>query len=350
MLNLSCSTQDSGSSLLHAGFINGMQTLSCGMWDLVPWPRVAPRSLHWECGVLATGPPGKSHFKDTLILKVARCFLDKVQALAWEHSCSAPTCLSSFVDPLPAGLPMEHLPVFAASQALSGLHFFSFFFFFWPCLTACRILVPWSGIKFTSLAVEMRSLSHRTPGKLLAFTSAACCSSAWSMAPYSLASAVLYLTNLIHPESLCLPFFLQGSPLGSSKSGLGALLGADLAIVTFLITESIKLWLREVCEPPQTFPIQLDLRCQSRNWWVYRLKACSLLSRGLQFVWWEGWRLHWTHISVSFSSEWVSGKILPKVRSQKTESIERWGWGSKQGADHNAFVSEMKECGVIGAQ
>ena len=102
-------------------------------------------------------------------------------------------------------------------------------------------VVPWSGIKFTSLAVEMRSLSHRTPGKLLAFTSAACCSSAWSMAPYSLASAVLYLTNLIHPESLCLPFFLQGSPLGSSKSGLGALLGADLANVTFLITESIKL-------------------------------------------------------------------------------------------------------------
>ena len=31
---------------------------SCSMWDLVPWPGIEP--LHWECGVLATGPPGRS--------------------------------------------------------------------------------------------------------------------------------------------------------------------------------------------------------------------------------------------------------------------------------------------------
>ena len=56
--------------LLHVGslifvaacriFHCSMQTLSCSMWDLVPWPGIEPGPLHWECGVLATGPPGKS--------------------------------------------------------------------------------------------------------------------------------------------------------------------------------------------------------------------------------------------------------------------------------------------------
>ena len=30
------------------------------MWDLVPRPGIKPGPLHWECGVLATGPSGKS--------------------------------------------------------------------------------------------------------------------------------------------------------------------------------------------------------------------------------------------------------------------------------------------------
>ena len=30
------------------------------MWDLVPWPGLELRTLHWKCRVLATGPPGKS--------------------------------------------------------------------------------------------------------------------------------------------------------------------------------------------------------------------------------------------------------------------------------------------------
>ena len=34
--------------------------LSCGIWDLVPWPRIKPRSPHLECRVLATRPLGKS--------------------------------------------------------------------------------------------------------------------------------------------------------------------------------------------------------------------------------------------------------------------------------------------------
>ena len=40
----------------------GMQDLlvaTC-MWDLVPPPGTEPGPLHWEHGVLPTGPPGKS--------------------------------------------------------------------------------------------------------------------------------------------------------------------------------------------------------------------------------------------------------------------------------------------------
>lgn len=126
--------------------------------------------------------------------------------------------------------------------------------------------------------------------------------------------------TLIHPESLCLPFFLQGSPPGSSKSGLGPLLEADLATVTFLITDSIKLWLRDVWEPPQMFLIQLDLRCQSRNWWVYRLKASSLLSRGLQFVWWAE---DYTEHTVQWVSP-VSGFLGRFCSSRITEDRQHW--------------------------
>ena len=34
--------------------------LSCGMWDLVPWPGIEPKPPDWERGILTTGPPGKS--------------------------------------------------------------------------------------------------------------------------------------------------------------------------------------------------------------------------------------------------------------------------------------------------
>ena len=30
------------------------------MWDLVSWPRIEPGPLQWDCGLLTTGPPGKS--------------------------------------------------------------------------------------------------------------------------------------------------------------------------------------------------------------------------------------------------------------------------------------------------
>ena len=46
-----------GASLFVAAF----RMFSCGMWGLVPRPEMEPRGpLHWECGVLATGPPGQS--------------------------------------------------------------------------------------------------------------------------------------------------------------------------------------------------------------------------------------------------------------------------------------------------
>ena len=33
--------------------------LRCSTWDLASWPGFEPRHLHWECGILATGPTGK---------------------------------------------------------------------------------------------------------------------------------------------------------------------------------------------------------------------------------------------------------------------------------------------------
>ena len=38
----------------------GHGIFSCSNWDLVLWPGIEPESLHWEHGVLATGPPGKA--------------------------------------------------------------------------------------------------------------------------------------------------------------------------------------------------------------------------------------------------------------------------------------------------
>ena len=49
------------SYLQHVGYFSwDVQTLSCGMWDLVPWSAIEHGPLHWELGVLATGLPGKS--------------------------------------------------------------------------------------------------------------------------------------------------------------------------------------------------------------------------------------------------------------------------------------------------
>ena len=39
-----------------------LRNFICSMWDLVCQPGMNLDPLHWECGVLAIGPPGKSHF------------------------------------------------------------------------------------------------------------------------------------------------------------------------------------------------------------------------------------------------------------------------------------------------
>ena len=50
---------------------------------------------------------------------------------------------------------------------LSWIHILFFFFFtFWTCRTACRILVPQPGIETAPLALEARSLNHWTAGEV----------------------------------------------------------------------------------------------------------------------------------------------------------------------------------------
>ena len=51
---LNCSMWDLQSSLQHTGMF------SYSMWDPFPWPGLEQGPLHYECRVLATGPPGKS--------------------------------------------------------------------------------------------------------------------------------------------------------------------------------------------------------------------------------------------------------------------------------------------------
>ena len=48
------------------GLSRSMWTVSCGMWDLVPWPGNEPRTLALRATVLPVGPPQKSHFRDSL--------------------------------------------------------------------------------------------------------------------------------------------------------------------------------------------------------------------------------------------------------------------------------------------
>ena len=81
VLGLSCSRQDL------------LWTLSCGMWDLVPWRGIEPGPPGLECESLATGPPGKSREATFLIAMnmFAGCIFVH---LSWQGS--------SFLFPLPA--------------------------------------------------------------------------------------------------------------------------------------------------------------------------------------------------------------------------------------------------------
>ena len=46
--------------LAWLGLSHGTGVFNCSTWDLVPRPGIEPGPLHWERGVLATGPPVKS--------------------------------------------------------------------------------------------------------------------------------------------------------------------------------------------------------------------------------------------------------------------------------------------------
>ena len=62
MLGLNCGLWDLQSSLRHTESFSGgtWDFFSGGIWDLIPWPVVELETLHWECRVLATGPPRSS--------------------------------------------------------------------------------------------------------------------------------------------------------------------------------------------------------------------------------------------------------------------------------------------------
>ena len=49
-------------------FIEACKIVGCGMWELVPCPGIEPSPLHWEHGILATGPPGKSSNRNVLLV------------------------------------------------------------------------------------------------------------------------------------------------------------------------------------------------------------------------------------------------------------------------------------------
>ena len=94
--NLSCGTWDF-LGVACGVFSCDMHTLSCGMWDLVPWPGIKLEPLHWELGVLATGPPGESQLLGFWMFTV--CW-----ALLWD---SCPVLLIN-----PYCSPRNTIPVF----------------------------------------------------------------------------------------------------------------------------------------------------------------------------------------------------------------------------------------------
>ena len=74
------------------------------MCDLVPWPGIEPRLLHWQCRVLATEPPGKSF--ESLFMQdngtvayVAVSFSNQhirvriTQCLCWCEECLPKVCV-----------------------------------------------------------------------------------------------------------------------------------------------------------------------------------------------------------------------------------------------------------------
>ena len=49
-------------TLLKIFIYLAVPSLSCSMWDLVPWPGSEPGPLHWELGVLAVDHQGRPYY------------------------------------------------------------------------------------------------------------------------------------------------------------------------------------------------------------------------------------------------------------------------------------------------
>ena len=65
--------QHTGSSIFVVAcgtffLVAACKIFSCGMWDLIPEKGLNLGPLHWELGVLAPGPPGKSPVATLYIL------------------------------------------------------------------------------------------------------------------------------------------------------------------------------------------------------------------------------------------------------------------------------------------
>ena len=68
---------------------------------------------------------------------------------------------------MPICLFLLGLPLYGKLVLFFGGHVPFFFFFFWPCLLACRCLVSPAGIEPVPPAVEVWYLSHWTAGEVL---------------------------------------------------------------------------------------------------------------------------------------------------------------------------------------
>ena len=78
-----------------------MRALCFSMRDLVPWPGIEPGPLHWELGVVATGPPGRSLGRSLNPLSVVTAFWAVLASLtnvrAQQSLDTDKLCLCSFV-------------------------------------------------------------------------------------------------------------------------------------------------------------------------------------------------------------------------------------------------------------
>lgn len=117
MPGLSCSIRHLCTLLPHANPIMQQR-------DLVPQPGIEPRTLHWECGVLATGPPGKS-----------------LSLLLWD------AFLSSFCKMCPMGSPL--------SKRCQGLYHATD-----PPLFSVYQILPLAGVPFPNLRAFQKGVLY----------------------------------------------------------------------------------------------------------------------------------------------------------------------------------------------